>query len=74
MRPSRPVKTEPRRDARFIETMDSAGRRKYGSPAIRSALTRRRKWGCAQPLALTGDAVQVEYSAGETIRALFEWQ
>jgi hypothetical protein len=27
-----------------------------------------------QPLAMTADAVQLEYSAGETIRVLFEWQ
>jgi hypothetical protein len=27
-----------------------------------------------QPLAMTGDAVQIEYSAGETLRVLFEWE
>jgi hypothetical protein len=27
-----------------------------------------------QPLTVAGDAVQLEYSAGETIRVLLEWE
>ena len=61
--------------ARFVETAGFGGAAdvRFARDPLRASLID----GMGrplQPLAMTADAVQLEYSAGETIRVLFEWQ
>jgi len=61
--------------ARFIETAGFGGAAeiRFARDPFRASLVDGND-AAVQPLALTGDAVQVEYSAEETIRVLFEWE
>jgi hypothetical protein len=61
--------------ARFIETagFGGAAELRFARDPLRAA-TVDGTGATVQPLALNGDGVQVEYSAGETIRVLFEWE
>jgi hypothetical protein len=61
--------------ARFIETAGFGGAAevRFARDPFRASLIDG-AGAVLQPLSLVNDAVQVEYSAGETIRVLVEWQ
>ena len=61
--------------ARFMETAGFGGAAeiRFARDPFRASLVDG-NGAALQPLALTGDAVTVEYSAEETIRVLFEWE
>ena len=61
--------------ARFIETAGFGGAAeiRFARDPFRAAMIDG-NGNSLQPLSLANDAVQVEYSANETIRVLFEWE
>jgi hypothetical protein len=61
--------------ARFIETTGYGGAAeiRFARDPFRASLIDG-NGAALQPLSLTNDAAQVEYSANETIRVLFEWE
>ena len=60
--------------ARFVETAGFGGSAelRFARDPVRASLIDA-QGASLQPLSMSGDAVQLEYSAGETLRVKLEW-